>query len=306
MIILFASTPPKICFELGVLLAVLHGYPSLRDYALPLILPPNLDKPSRKGQPDLLTWWHNWRSINKQSRTLYWSERAIDQASANGHVAVLQWWKEDSGLKLKWTCNAVDLASQNGHVAVLEWWRLSGLEMSWTISAIEWASANGHVAILEWWHRSGLPLRYRYKAIDVASGAGHVAVLQWWKDSGLELRYSEKAMDDASESGHIDVLNWWKESGLALKYTSYAWDTASWGGRGDVLEWWQRSGLELKISRKSMDHRACCPQKALEALDRWKEGRKDGKGPSRDGVPSLPAYYGECSSTYQWQEQAMK
>ena len=44
----------------------------------------------------------------------------IDNASENGHVNVLDWWKS-SGFDLEYSNDAIDYASENGHVNVLDW-----------------------------------------------------------------------------------------------------------------------------------------------------------------------------------------
>jgi hypothetical protein len=46
--------------------------------------------------------------------------------------------------------NIMDEASQNGHVTVLEWWRDSGWEYRYSSKTMDRASANGHVAVLDW------------------------------------------------------------------------------------------------------------------------------------------------------------
>jgi len=45
---------------------------------------------------------------------------AIDNASKNSHIIILEWWK-NSNLELKYTDNAIDDASYNGHINVLKW-----------------------------------------------------------------------------------------------------------------------------------------------------------------------------------------
>ncbi|KAI9324577.1 hypothetical protein DFJ73DRAFT_915615 [Zopfochytrium polystomum] len=95
-------------------------------------------------------WWRGWsawlaeapRSLVGRSGRQQWqwlrqrprsraamlscSQKAMDDASGNGHVAVLQWWK-DSGLALRYSPDAVRLAEKNGHLDVVEWWARSGL-----------------------------------------------------------------------------------------------------------------------------------------------------------------------------------
>ena len=56
-----------------------------------------------------------------------YSEDAIDYASKNGNLDILEWCK-NNGLKLKYSENAIDNASINSCIDVLEWWKNSGLE----------------------------------------------------------------------------------------------------------------------------------------------------------------------------------
>lgn len=46
-------------------------------------------------------------------------------ASGFNHVAVLEWWLQQSGLELKWSEYAMDRAFKNGHISVLNWWKHS-------------------------------------------------------------------------------------------------------------------------------------------------------------------------------------
>ncbi|RKP17230.1 hypothetical protein ROZALSC1DRAFT_24408 [Rozella allomycis CSF55] len=113
-------------------------------------------------------------------------------------------------------------ASQNGHLNVLEWWKNSGVELKWSEDAMDWAGRDVHIDVLDWWKKSGLELKWSEDAMDLASEYGHLNVLEWWKKSGLELKWSENAMNSASEYGHVKVLEWWKKSGLELKWSDDA------------------------------------------------------------------------------------
>lgn len=104
----------------------------------------------------------------------------------------------------------LDIASYDGHLAVLEWYQQqSKLDLAWTSDAMDYASQNGHVAVLDWWKRSGLAMKWTYWAMDLASGNGHVAVLNWWKKSELGMKWSRKVVYWASQD-HRDVLLWWQ------------------------------------------------------------------------------------------------
>ncbi len=80
---------------------------------------------------------------------------AIDNASRDGNVSLLQWWKA-SGLECKYTYRAMNSASREGHVDVLDWWKASGFEIKYTSNAMDMASEDGHVGVLDWWKASGL------------------------------------------------------------------------------------------------------------------------------------------------------
>jgi hypothetical protein len=161
----------------------------------------------------------------------------MDLSSMYGFISILKWWK-NSGLELKYTANAMDWASKNGHIDVLDWWlKESGLELKYTANAMDWASKNGHIDVLDWWLKeSGLELKYSESSMDWASKNGHVDTLNWWKENVDELKYSKSSIDWASMNGHVDVLKWWKKNVDELLYSEYAMDLASKKGHVDVLK----------------------------------------------------------------------
>ena len=148
---------------------------------------------SAKGHIELLK---RMRSVLDVSKLVSHSQNAMESASLNGHVNVLTWWKNESGLPLQYSERAMVNASTNGHVNVLTWWK----------------------------NESGLPLQYSERAMVNASTNGHVNVLMWWKnESGFSIQYSQKAVYYASINGHVNVLTWWKnESGLPIQYSQEA------------------------------------------------------------------------------------
>ncbi|KAI9355607.1 hypothetical protein DFJ73DRAFT_623482, partial [Zopfochytrium polystomum] len=60
-----------------------------------------------------------------------------DWASANGHVGVLQWWK-DSGLDLEYTVAAINHASSRGRTEVLRHFHRRGDRWKWHIARLTW------------------------------------------------------------------------------------------------------------------------------------------------------------------------
>lgn len=133
-----------------------------------------IDEACRHGQLDVLEWW--WQntlphhlppsprlsssslissSPSPASAPLFmlYTEAALENASARGHLHLLRWWKQ-SGLPLR-VGRVMDLASKTGHTDVLEWWLRSGIEVKYDNGTLEHASRSGRVDVLSWWLHSG-------------------------------------------------------------------------------------------------------------------------------------------------------
>jgi len=168
----------------------------------------------------------------------------INQASLNGRIDVLDWWK-GSELTFQYDNLSMDLASENDHINVLDWWKNSAFELKYSHYAMDLASKHNRVDVLDWWKNSGLILCYSTYAMDLASMCGRVDVLNWWKNNSnefTELKYSFYAMEWASHSGHINVLDWWKSSGLKLKYSSA--EMMPYYNDINVAMWWKNNKLK--------------------------------------------------------------
>ncbi|KAI8806515.1 hypothetical protein BJ742DRAFT_870416 [Cladochytrium replicatum] len=204
-----------------------------------------MDEASSKGLARLLDHY-----LSNRERPCEYTDKSIDSASANGHVSVLEWWR-NSGLELMWSEDAFDEACPTRNIGVLTWWKSSGLELK--PLPMDLASEEGHVDVLEWWKQivldeivereadddverlwapweHGLVLKYG-AAIELARSGGRVDVLEWWKNSGLKLK-TYRALDLASRHGELKGLDWWLESGLELEWS----DRGSSGGAGLVEE----------------------------------------------------------------------
>ncbi|KAJ1567788.1 hypothetical protein HK096_008659 [Nowakowskiella sp. JEL0078] len=192
-----------------------------------------IDFASNAAHIRILNWWrlselqlkYSPDAINKVAKLEY--PNAVTDI-----IATLEWWR-NSKLDMKFDSSAMDFASGFGHVAVLQWWKdnyniLSGIKdyVYFSQESMRYASRRGHVEVLEWWkgvinewcpnHESKfLDYFYDHQAIDNAAWRGNTDVLEWWLKSGLPLEY-RYALDKANEYGHAHVLEWWQKNGLTL------------------------------------------------------------------------------------------
>jgi hypothetical protein len=187
---------------------------------------------------------NNINFLNKNYRLNY-SHRAIDMASANGHVNVLDWWKNNK-LYMSYSILAIDLASSNGHIEVLEWWKNSGLELKYTRDAIDNASEKCLYEVLEWWKKSGLKIFHGNRTMNYATRDNDIKMLEWWKESGLECMYDRNIMTIALRSNDIKTIEWWINSGLQLNFDKVSFEYCS----IEVIKWYKQSGLPKVIEDK--------------------------------------------------------
>jgi len=69
------------------------------------------------------------------------TEVAIDNATANRYIHILEWYKT-SGLEFKYTTSTITCATHEGYTDVLEWFENSGFECVCTEDNINDASTN--------------------------------------------------------------------------------------------------------------------------------------------------------------------
>ena len=141
----------------------------------------------------------------------------LDYYSTIGNIEELE--KVKSTEKI-WTEKAMNNASINNHVSVLDWWLKSGLELKYTNDAIDKACESDRVSVLDWWLKSGLELKYTHDAIDKACENNHISVLNWWlinyKSGKVEFKHTENSMNRLTldETKLIKQLKWWNDKGI--------------------------------------------------------------------------------------------
>ena len=208
----------------------------------------------RFAYTDLLTFF--WENYQPEFLKVYLepSLKIPTLASHYGLTKVLSWWlgMSESGtgnlLLRPYDEEPLNDASREGHIHVLQWWKSSGLPLRYGL-VMDVASSFGHLSVLEWWKNSGLTLNYLH-ALKGASYRGEVAVLEWWKKSGLRLVYDKEVLVEATKFNRPDVLQWWSSSGLRVEYCvcdiEAALDDAIGGGK-EARDWWLRRGCRFDV-----------------------------------------------------------
>ena len=212
------------------------------------------------NSPAILQWWKDCPAVIQK----VYDAQAIDGASRQGFIEVLQWWL-DSGLQLHYTDRALENASSRGLVEVLEWWRTSSQKLAGTSQELPlkvgksiWLAAQcGRAQSIAWWERSGIPYGHEERVATVASQGGHVEVLDlWYSLKGSKMIFDNQVLVGPTKHGHAGVLKWWKEAcrkwGLRVEYKTCdieeaMEDAVGGGGEGEVREWWARNGLNLGV-----------------------------------------------------------
>ena len=83
--------------------------------------------------------------------------------------------------KVMYKNNIIYNASKNGHIEVLEWFKNSGYEFNKYIKeAINYVFQSGNIQVLEWFKNSGYEFKYNYGAIITASIKGNIQVLKFY------------------------------------------------------------------------------------------------------------------------------
>lgn len=209
-----------------------------------------------------------WRDSTWFQRSRTYTHEAMDGASSNGHIQVLDWWLRDSELPLKYSEAALEQASGNNHLAVLEWWRVAATIDERVVlrpgRSIQYATQNGRLEVLRWWHTSGIPVCASDSVPTIASRWGHVEVLELWRQlKGDEKIVSEEeALIQATIHQYVDVLEWWRlfaagklpgmqGRGFKVEYRTCNIEEALEDSMGKdkegVRKWWVDNGLNLGL-----------------------------------------------------------
>ena len=125
-------------------------------------------------------------------------------AAQYGHVEIMRWWLEQSGVPLEHQEHVCKIASRWGQVKILDLWReLRGDDkMQFDNQILIEPTFHAHIPVLEWWRRYAhgeLPgmngrkgKRVEYKTMDIEEAledslGDQTRVRRWWAENGLNL-----------------------------------------------------------------------------------------------------------------------
>ena len=155
-----------------------------------------LEQASSRGNLDVLEWWR--KASLPQASDVHTSPlpllvgKSIIYAAQNGQAATLQWWV-NSGIPFGHEASIARIASANGHIEVLQLWKeCKGAKMQYDNQVLVGPTKNGHVEVLEWWKQSKYTVEYKTCDIEEAledslGGLGEDRIRLWWARNGLNL-----------------------------------------------------------------------------------------------------------------------
>ncbi|KAL8687357.1 MAG: hypothetical protein Q9218_006450 [Villophora microphyllina] len=118
--------------------------------------------------------------------------KSLIYAAQNGQAAAIRWWMS-SGIPTVHEESVARAASANGHVNVLQLWKdIKGEKMQYDNQVLAGPTRNGHVDVLEWWKMSGYRVEYKTCDIEEAledsiGGQKETSIRNWWANNGLNL-----------------------------------------------------------------------------------------------------------------------
>lgn len=220
---------------------------------------------SSEGNIKMLTWFKNHRSVF----LLYCSENAVDYASLNGYIDILDFWYEFDRAKFKYTPYAIDWASKYGHIHILEWFFKKAEEFITNLMENKFSI---------WESPIEFKFLYTNRAIGGAAINNNISVLNWFYDHAhseyiktitnssyiplVEFIYPYYAIDLAASYGYVDVLEWFflhstyvnkGPFAIDFRYTNRAFDMATTNNHISVLNWFLEKHIKYDLQLEVSD-----------------------------------------------------
>ncbi|CCT65112.1 related to SIS2 protein (cycle-specific gene control) [Fusarium fujikuroi IMI 58289] len=218
------------------------------------------------NRPDLFKAFDGTTAPGSET-VMYMTQKLSMVPPSLGMFAFLDWWWRRSGLMMRYTESALEQASGNGHLLVLEWWRDAAAQDDKVVlrpgRSLLWATQHGQADVLRWWDASGIPAAHGDSVAKMASRWGQVEVLETWR----RLKGDDKLVFDAEVLvsptifKHLAVLEWWRNfahgelEGMEGRKQMVEFRTCnieealedSIGDQSAVRRWWTQNGLNLGL-----------------------------------------------------------
>ncbi|KAG5177553.1 hypothetical protein JKP88DRAFT_350688 [Tribonema minus] len=217
-----------------------------------------------------------------------WTMQASEAAASAGHLAFLQWARDENGGGMeKWGRRVILNAAAQGHLALIEWAHSQGCMAAGTdpvaaaikgghADVVDWflahdAKPTATFALLQWAVTTGCPTIAHTCA--AAADCGQLGMLQWLRAQGCA--WDAITCSAAAKGGHLSVLQWARSRGCP--WTEYTCFQAARHGQLEVLRWVRANGAPW---RRSECRRAAAEAKAhaiVEFIDSVPAGEGEGE-----------------------------
>jgi hypothetical protein len=172
-------------------------------------------------------------------------EKILKRSASYGAIEGFNYFYKRYKDKLPYTAKTIDEAADEGHVKVLQWFKDHQFEMKYD-KAIDLASANGEIECLDFFKNECKEFRYTENSLDEIAEQNYIGnfykanghrihdTLHWWiANPQFPMKYTVK---------FIDVLYSYLED-----YDINAWKLTSKGVKEDYSDWkWNYEGLYPK------------------------------------------------------------
>lgn len=161
--------------------------------------------------------------VNIQNDRVKFAQHSLDKACARGFVNILDICT--SHKNVQFSPNAMDIASENGQIGVLQWFldnRRNRRKLAYSPQSIEKALLSGRFDVFDWWIQHNLTHRCSSYWIESALKKGHFdAASKWIACPKLpKPEYNNDILHYAAVNARLDILNWFSDNDLKLEIYS--------------------------------------------------------------------------------------
>ncbi|ETO75401.1 hypothetical protein F444_09004 [Phytophthora nicotianae P1976] len=182
------------------------------------------DEAALFGHLHVLDW------LFDHSGLVCWDQCATENAVSGGHLSVLLWW--DRRFVIQPSDSLLLQAIQCGHDAIVHWLWYAALSRNWSLSILKEAISVAPLSLAKW--MIGVCDDMLTFSLDPAAARGHLSYLHWGASIGGTA--SPDAMDCAAAAGNFTVVRFLHKNNICGGSTN-AMDGAAGNGHLRMLRW---------------------------------------------------------------------